>query len=361
VQKNSSDSDASLSPEPLTWAGSPCHNKVAFITHPGFVDHLTGPGHPERPDRIRAIATAVRKAGLLDSPNPFATLDIDFGSFPAAPQKLIELPPPVPADERWLKTVHPAAHIESIRRVCAKGSAVLDEGDTPVCGESFEIALLAVGAVLAGCDAVMEQQADRVFCAVRPPGHHAEPDRPMGFCLFANVAIGARYLQQHHKIARVAIVDFDVHHGNGTQAAFIDDPSVLFISLHQDPRTCYPGTGYATETGVSAGAGFTLNIPFPAGSEDQDYLRAMKESVLPALDRFQPEVLLISAGFDAHRDDPLAQVNLTEEGFFEITRLLAQNADKHCNGRIISVLEGGYNLLALGRSVVYHLNALGSS
>lgn len=331
---------------------------VAFVTHPRFINHLTGPGHPERPDRIRAIATAVREAGLLDSPNPFPALDLDFGTLPGGAEKLIELPAPAPADERWLLTVHTREHIESVREACAHGSAVLDEGDTPVCDQSFEIALLAVGAVLAGCDAVMDGAAGRAFCAVRPPGHHAEPDRAMGFCLFANVAIGARYLRQKHDVGRVAIVDFDVHHGNGTQAALAADDSVLFISLHQDPRTCYPGTGYASETGIGAGKGFTINLPLAAGSGDADYIRVMEESVLPALDAFKPEVLLLSAGFDAHRDDPLAQMNVTEDGFWKMTQLLAQSADRHCAGRVVSTLEGGYNLRALGRSVVDHLLGL---
>jgi acetoin utilization deacetylase AcuC-like enzyme len=331
---------------------------VAFITHPDFVAHLTGPGHPERPDRIRAIATAVREAGLLDSPNPFAGVEINFGTFPGASEKLLELPHPAPADEMWLRTVHTAEHIEAVRQACGLGNTVLDEGDTPVSTRSFEVALLAVGAVLNGCDAVVRGRARRVFCAVRPPGHHAEPHRAMGFCLFANVAIGARYLQQKHGVGRVAIVDFDVHHGNGTQAAFVGDDSVLFISLHQDPRTCYPGTGYAHETGAGAGQGFTLNLPFDPGSGDADYLRVMERDVLPALDAFRPEVLLLSAGFDAHRDDPLAQINLTEEGFWKITRLLAECADQHCAGQVISALEGGYNLRALGRSVVDHLVGL---
>jgi acetoin utilization deacetylase AcuC-like enzyme len=331
---------------------------VAVITHPQFVDHLTGPVHPERPDRIRAIAMAVREAGLIGSPNPFAGVEINFGTFPGACEKLLELPYPAPADERWLQTVHTAEHVEAVRRACSLGNAVLDEGDTPVCDRSFDVALLAVGAVLEGCDAIMQGRVTRAFCAVRPPGHHAEPHRAMGFCLFANVAIGARYLQQKHDVGRVAIVDFDVHHGNGTQAAFAGDNSVLFISLHQDPRTCYPGTGYAYEQGVGGGEGFTLNLPFDPGSSDADYLRVMESDVLPALDAFKPEVLLLSAGFDAHRDDPLAQINLTDDGFWKITRLLAECADRHCSGRIVSALEGGYNLRALGRSVVEHLVGL---
>jgi len=193
---------------------------------------------------------------------------------------------------------------------------------------------------------------------VRPPGHHAEPERPMGFCMFSNVAMAARHLQRRHGVRRVAIVDFDVHHGNGTQAAYESDPSVLFISLHQDPRTLYPGSGYAWETGVGAGKGFTLNIPFRPGADDEDYLHAIDQQVLPELDRFRPEVMMISAGFDAHAEDPLAQVQLSEEGFEHITELLVQSAEHHCGGRVVSALEGGYNLRALGRSVVRHLIAL---
>jgi acetoin utilization deacetylase AcuC-like enzyme len=199
----------------------------------------------------------------------------------------------------------------------------------------------------------------RVFVAARPPGHHAEPDRAMGFCLFSNIAIASRYLQKQHGIRRVAIVDFDVHHGNGTQACLEADPTVLFISVHQDPRTCYPGSGYAHETGEGAGEGFTINLPLQPGSDDDDYLRTFDEHVTPALDRFKPEVLLISAGFDAHSEDPLAQMNLSEDGFEQMTRRLAAVADRHCGGRIVSVLEGGYNLRAMGRSVVKHLMALG--
>ena len=180
----------------------------------------------------------------------------------------------------------------------------------------------------------------------------------MGFCLFANVSIAARYLQKAHGIGRIAIVDFDVHHGNGTQAVFEADPSVQFISLHQDPRTCYPGTGYAYEVGVGAGRGFTMNLPFPPGAGDEEYLDAMRQRVIPRLDEFGPEFLLISAGFDAHAEDPLAQIELSEEAFGQITAMLVEAAERHCAGRIVSALEGGYNLRALGRSVVRHLVAL---
>lgn len=306
---------------------------------------------------MRAITSALTAAGLIESAEPFAPLPVDFGTLPIGDEQLIRLAEPAMVEERWLRTVHTRAHIEAVRAACEIGG-LLDDGDTPVCPASFDIARLAVGAVLSCCDAVMRGDAQRAFAAVRPPGHHAEPNRAMGFCLFANVAIAARYLQQAHGVGRVAIVDFDVHHGNGTQAAFLDDDSVLFISLHQDPSTCYPGTGYARECGIRGGLGLTLNIPFFPGAGDAEYQSAIESKVVPALEDFAPEFLLLSAGFDAHRDDPLAQINLTENGFGQMTRSLAATADTLCRGRIVSALEGGYNLRALGRSVVHHLVGL---
>jgi acetoin utilization deacetylase AcuC-like enzyme len=323
-----------------------------------FADHRTGPHHPERPDRIRAVARAVREAGLIDSVNPFPEFALDFGAFAPVARKLVELPEPRLADEQSLLLIHPPQHVEHVRHVCEIGGGVLDQGDTPVGPESFEIARLAVGAVLDCCDAVMSRKVQRAFAAVRPPGHHAEPDRAMGFCLFSNIAIGARYLQAWHGVGKIAIVDFDVHHGNGTQEAFYADPSVLFISLHQHPRTLYPGSGIDYETGQGAGQGTTMNIAMEPGCGDASYLEAFHSRVLPALDAYRPEVLLISAGFDGHRDDPLAQINLSEEAFGQMTALLVQAADIHCGGRIVSTLEGGYNLRALGRGVVRHLMAL---
>jgi len=331
---------------------------TAFSSSPRFAEHTTGPHHPERPDRIRAVAKAVRDAGLLDSPNPFPGFALDFGKLPAVERKLIELPEPLGADEKWLQLVHSQDYIERIRHICEVGGGVLDQGDTPVGPKSFDVALTGVGALLDCADAIVADKVKRAFAAVRPPGHHAEPDRPMGFCLCSNIAIAARFLQKKHGVGKVAIVDFDVHHGNGTQAAFEADPSVLFISLHQHPRTLYPGSGYDYETGTGPGAGTTLNLPMEPGSGDDAYLRVFQARVLPALDAFKPEILLISAGFDAHRDDPLAQINLSEEAFGQMTDLLVQSAIVHTNGRILSTLEGGYNLLALGRSVVRHLIAL---
>jgi len=333
---------------------------TGFCSSALFVEHETSPTHPERPDRIRAIARAVREAGLIDSPDPFPGFRVSLGPFEKARRKLVELSPKM-VDERVPGLIHSAKYIERIRHVSDIGGGVLDQGDTPIGRSSYQIALLAVGAVVECCDAVVEGRVKRAFAAVRPPGHHAEPERPMGFCLFANVAIAARYLQKTHGVGHVAVVDFDVHHGNGTQAAFEDDPSVLFISMHQDPRTCYPGSGYDFEVGDGPGRGYTLNIPFPPGAGDEEYLAAMEQKVVPKLDHFKPEILLISAGFDAHGEDPLAQIELSEACFGEMTEQLVRVADRHCGGRVISALEGGYNLRALGRSVVRHLVGMGGN
>ena len=213
-----------------------------------------------------------------------------------------------------------------------------------------------MGAVTQAVDRIIDDTLDAAFCAVRPPGHHALADRAMGFCLFNNVAIGARYAQQRHALSRILIVDWDVHHGNGTQAIFYDDPSVLYFSTHQYPF--YPGTGARAETGRGAGAGFTINVPLPAGAGDAELIRAFQEELLPRALTFKPQLILISAGFDAHRDDPLAGLAVTEAGYAELTRIVRGIAEACCRGRIVSVLEGGYNLLALGRSVEAHLRTL---
>jgi acetoin utilization deacetylase AcuC-like enzyme len=330
---------------------------VAFSSSSRFAEHETGPHHPERPDRIRAVALAVRAAGLVESTNPFPDFQLDLQLSPVGGKKLMEIEP-TPAALEDLLRVHTAKEIETVRRVSQVGGGVLDQGDTPAGPKSYEIALLSCGSALRCADAVMEGKALRAFSAARPPGHHAEPDHAMGFCLFNNVAVTARYIQAKYGVKRVAIVDFDVHHGNGTQAAFEDDPSVLFVSLHQHPRTCYPGTGNEWEVGEGPGRGTILNIPMMPGSGDEEYLAAFGSQVLPKLDSFGPEMLLISAGFDAHMEDPLAQMNVTEDCFFKMTRLLVESAERHCGGRVVSVLEGGYNLRALGRSVVRHLVGL---
>ncbi|MGA2230237.1 MAG: histone deacetylase [Tepidisphaeraceae bacterium] len=325
---------------------------IGISTTPLFCRHFADPYHPERPERINAIFQAVRAAGLVNSPNPLSNITEKIGPIAQAGFTMREMTP-APADEKWIELVHPRAHIENIRRICQERGLEIE--DTPVCPESFEIALLSAGAVLQCCDEVVEGNLRRAFAAVRPPGHHAEPNKAMGFCLFSNIAIAARYLQKRHGVGKVAVVDFDVHHGNGTQAALEGDPSMLFISLHQDPRTLYPGTGFEWEIGVGAAKGLTLNIPMAPGSEDTDYYKAFDEKVLPKIDQFKPEFLLISAGFDAHRADPLASINLSDEAFAQMTRRLVGASEAHCQGRVVSALEGGYNLPAMARGVIQHL------
>jgi acetoin utilization deacetylase AcuC-like enzyme len=256
----------------------------------------------------------------------------------------------------WILGVHRPQYIDFIRHACEQGPQVVDGGDTVVSLMSYDAAVAGVCAALCAADAVMSGEADNACCAVRPPGHHALPDRAMGFCLFGNVAIAARYLQKHHGLSRIAIVDWDVHHGNGTNDIFYEDPSVFYVSLHQFPL--WPGTGRASDRGRGEGEGYTLNIPIAPDTSEADYLNTFDQQALPALENFKPEFILISAGFDAHRDDPLGSLCLTEDGFGRMTRRLKELAATHCHGRIISCLEGGYNLDALESSVAAHVQAL---
>jgi acetoin utilization deacetylase AcuC-like enzyme len=329
---------------------------VELWTSPDFVNHDTGLGHPERPDRIRAISRAVREAGLITTPDPFPDFRFSAGVAARAGLRVVEQT----AEETEIDNVrlaHSQSHVRRVLEACSRGGA-LDDGDTVVGSRSLSTSLRAVGAVLAACDSVAGGLSKRAFCVVRPPGHHAEPDRPMGFCLWNNVAIGARHLQHTHGVGKIAIVDFDVHHGNGTQACFYDDGSVLFISTHQHPSTCYPGTGFEEETGTGSGLGTTVNIPLQPGEGDEELLKAMRDRVIPAVERFKPEILMLSAGFDAHQEDPLAQLNVSDAGFEALARELVSAARSSCNGRIVSVLEGGYNLTALARCAAGHLAVL---
>jgi acetoin utilization deacetylase AcuC-like enzyme len=310
-------------------------NNVGFIYHPDYLKHDTGIGHPERPQRLQAVMQHLLKSELW---------------------KKLEHLRPSPAPLEILYAVHPESYVEMIKRRCLAGETVLDTGDTHACRESYDAALLAAGAVLQAVDGVMKGELSAAFCAVRPPGHHAESETAMGFCLFNNIAIGARYAQKKYGVERVAILDWDVHHGNGTQEIFYADDSVFYISLHQYPY--YPGTGAANETGTGNGEGLTLNCPMAAGSGWKEYEEAFRSKILPALHKFQPHLVMISAGFDAHKDDPLAHIQLTEDSFAEMTNMMMEIASKYCNGKIISVLEGGYDLQALARSVEKHVHAL---
>ncbi len=311
--------------------------KLGLIYHENYLKHDTGAGHPERKERLIAIVEHLKKSDLND--------------------KIEWITPQIRDDiERWVLKVHTPRHFEFVKSSIAKGIRLLDFGDTYVSRDSFDVALLAVSGVIEGIDKIFKENMKKVFCALRPPGHHAESDRVMGFCLFNNVAISARYAQEIYGVGKVAIIDWDVHHGNGTQEIFYDDPTVLYISLHQYPF--YPGTGSRDEKGTGKGYGFTLNFPMPAGSDDDDYLKIFGNEIVPALEKFEPELIIISAGFDAHRDDPLAGMALTENAFSKMTELTKSVAVKFSDGRILSVLEGGYNLQALARSVEAHLRSL---
>jgi acetoin utilization deacetylase AcuC-like enzyme len=324
---------------------------TGFFYDAGCLRHDTGPGHPERPDRIRAVREHLVKAGLVDPADGPAVPGA--GRAPAPPIREWR---PAPCDPDHLVRVHPAPYVAAIETACRRAPARLDP-DTAVSPGSWEATLLAAGAAIDACEAVASGRLQNAFVCARPPGHHAETDRAMGFCLFNNVAVAARYLQTQRGLGRIFIVDWDVHHGNGTQQIFEADDSVFYFSTHQYPF--YPGTGGRNERGAGRGEGFTLNVPLPAGTGDAEYLRIFREILRPAIDRFDPEMILVSAGFDAHRDDPLASMAVTEAGFASLTRIVREVAGEHCGGRIVSLLEGGYNLGALARSVEAHLRVLG--
>ena len=308
---------------------------VGFVYHDIYLRHKTTQGHPERPERLKAIVQMLERTGLLSG---LVTLG------------------PVAASTEWITAVHTPEYVERVKRSCEGGIRYLDSPDTPISEQSYQVALAAVGGVLSAVDAVMEGKVRSAFCAVRPPGHHALDDQAMGFCLFNNVAIAARYIQKKHELSKVLIVDWDVHHGNGTQAAFYDDPTVFYFSVHQYPF--YPGSGSRGEKGTGEGLGFTLNVPLPAGSGDAEYKQVFQESLKPAALQFRPDFVLISAGFDAHRHDLLGGMSVTKEGFAEMTRLVREIADECCGGRIVSMLEGGYELEGLAESTEAHLRAL---
>jgi len=263
-------------------------------------------------------------------------------------------PVEVAADDLIL--VHDPSYIAHVDEACAGGAGIVDSMDTAICPASARIARLAAGSVLELGRRVATGELRRGFAAVRPPGHHAERDLAMGFCLFGNVAVAARALQQRHGIGRVLIVDWDVHHGNGTQHIFEDDPGVFYFSCHQFPL--YPGTGAASERGRGEGSGATLNCPLPPGAGDDEFLTALREALVTAADAFEPDLVIVSAGFDAHRRDPLAQLEVGTEAFGEATRIVRGIADKHAGGKLLSVLEGGYDLDALSDSVTTHVAEL---
>ncbi|MBH0193719.1 MAG: histone deacetylase [Nitrospira sp.] len=310
-------------------------SKTGLVYHPAFLEHDMGAGHPESPNRLRAIMQQLEQSGTLTKVSRIE------------PRK---------AEDKWITQVHTPRYVVSLNQHVPLSGRVSLDPDTSMSPGSLNAAYLAAGGALAGVDAIMAGQVDQVFCAVRPPGHHAEAGRAMGFCLFNNVAIAARYVQRMYGLSRVLIVDWDVHHGNGTQHTFEDDPSVLFFSTHQYPH--YPGSGWVTERGKGAGEGFTINVPMEAGEGDEAYQAVFLKSLVPAADEFKPEFVIISAGFDAHKEDPLASMGLTEAGYADLTGIVVGIAKRHAKGRILSSLEGGYNLTALAASVDAHIQAL---
>jgi acetoin utilization deacetylase AcuC-like enzyme len=308
---------------------------TALVHHPIYKEHQTGEGHPERPERYMVVMEALREDEKLW-------------------QELLELPAGA-ASRGSVQACHTPQHYKTIERVVSEGTGYLD-ADTIVSMRSMDAALMAAGGVCRAVDALMKGEATNAFLPVRPPGHHATAERAMGFCLFNNVAIGARYAQSQPEIERIAIIDWDVHHGNGTQGIFYDDPSVFFFSMHQYPW--YPGTGARGETGIGRGRGYTLNIPVRAATRAQEQ-RSMLDAALEEMSsNFKPDLIFISAGFDAHKADPLGQLLLTDEDFIQMTRAVKQWAASACQGRVISCLEGGYNLDTLGATVRAHVREL---
>lgn len=311
--------------------------KTGFLYDERYLLHDTGPNHPEKPERLKAIYRGIKDAGLL----PKLTL------FQAEP-----------ADMKWIETVHSKEYIDRFETSCRSGITVFDYPDNQMCAKTFETAVLAVGGVIKAAQKVISGDLDNVFCAVRPPGHHAEHGSAMGFCYFNNIAIAARYLQMEYQIKRIAIVDIDVHHGNGTQHAFEEDPEIFYYSIHQHPTFAFPGTGRAFESGNGPGTGATRNYPVLPGYGDNEYHGLVQRDLLPVLEHFGPEVILVSTGFDAHVDDNMSDITLSTQGYSKLMERIVALAELYAGGKVISVLEGGYCIERLPELAANHVKIL---
>ncbi|MBL0715919.1 MAG: histone deacetylase [Desulfosarcina sp.] len=302
-----------------------------------FLKHRTGANHPEIPERLTAIYNGIRDRGLLEH---------------------LEVIPAQPAARMWIETVHDRDYVDRFEAACRNGSRSFDSPDNQMCADTFEIALLAVGGVLDMADRVVAGEIDNAFCAVRPPGHHAEKAKAMGFCYFNNVAVAATYLQTQWLIERVAIIDFDVHHGNGTQHTFEDDPTVFYYSIHEHPSFAYPGTGRSFENGVNRGVGYTCNATILPGQGDDFYREVVENELRPLMARFRPQVIIVSTGFDAHVDDDMSDISLSTAGYAWLMKQFMKLGETYADGKVISVLEGGYCLERLPELAADHVQAL---
>ncbi|MEE4354933.1 MAG: histone deacetylase [Desulfococcaceae bacterium] len=311
--------------------------KTGFLYDDQYLQHLTGSYHPECPERLTAILKGIEEAGFLPS---------------------LTRIPAVRSSQRWLEIVHHVSYILRFEEACLLGMDEFDFPDNQMCRDTYDIALLAVGGILEALKMIMDGRLDNAFCAIRPPGHHAEVTKAMGFCYFNNVAIAARYLQEEWKVGRVAILDFDVHHGNGTQHIFESDPSVFYYSIHEHPSFAFPGTGREFEQGEGAGQGYTLNSPVLPGQGDNEYKELIQRDLLPAMENFQPEFIILSTGFDAHAEDDMSDINVSTEGFSWIMNIMMSLARQYTGGKLLSVLEGGYCLQRLPELAANHVEIL---